>query len=282
MNTMRIIIMLCLALLLVAFSTPVAPPTAVSAVLPALSPAKLRANDLSTTWLPLVGRATPAEAALAFLHSQYNSSLRLLRESPVVAPHRHWLATDNRLALYALDAAGDELAPVLAESLAAYGAMPHGLIEALTGETIDWPPRTHTHTELLPGVWNEERVTGVPMLDWETYADLTLYVALDAWNRGNAQEAHERYATALALFDGTGFDDAATDTHYATYKLALALLAGKRLNESARPDLLAILLAKQDATGGFVTLYNRQGVPEGDANTETTAYALLALTALFR
>ena len=175
---------------------------------------------------------------------------------------------------------------MLAESLAAYrrrfDVAQHGLIEALIRTPIEWPPRTHTQTELLPGVWNEERLTGVPMLDWESYADLTLYGALEAWNRGNAQEAHERYATALALFDGTGFDDAATDTHYATYKLALALFVGNTLNEAPRPDLLTALLAKQDESGGFVTLYNRQGAPEGDPNTETTAYALLALTALSR
>jgi len=152
------------------------------------------------------------------------------------------------------------------------------VIEALTGEPIAWPPRTHTHSELLPGVWHEERITGAPMLDWADYADLALYGALEAWNRGDADEAHSRYAEAMTLFDGIGFDDAATDTHYATYKLALALFVGKRLNEDARPDLLAALLAKQDETGGFVTLYNRQGAPEGDANTETTSYALLALT----
>jgi hypothetical protein len=230
---------------------------------------------------PVARLGAAIENGLSFLHSQYNPDLRLLRESPVVAPDRHWLATDNRLASAALRAAGDPLADEVVLALAEYGgsfgAIRHGVIEALAGARIAWPPRTHTHRELLPGVWHEERITGAPMEDWADYADLALYGALEAWNRGDAAEAHSRYTKAMALFDGIGFDDAAADTHYATYKLALALLVARRLHEPDRPDLLAALLAKQDESGGFVTLYNRQGAPEGDANTETTAYALLAL-----
>lgn len=238
--------------------------------------------------LPGDGAGAPAvsaniDAALAFLHAQYDPSTRLLRESPIVAPDRRWLATDNQLARLALAAAADPLAAEIAESLVQYGerfgAARHGVIEALTGVPVAWPPRTHTHQELLPGIWHEERITGAPMLDWAGYADLALYGALEAWNRGDAATARSRYAVALAHFDGVGFDDAAATTHYTTYKLALALLVGQQLQEPARPDLLAALLAKQDETGGFVTLYNRQGAPEGDANTETTSYALLALLA---
>ena len=230
---------------------------------------------------PVVEVDAAIELGLDFLHTQYNPDLGLLRESPVVAPNRHWLATDNQLATYALravgDALADEVALALAEYDATFGATRHGVIEALDGAPIAWPPHAHTHRELRPGVWHEERITGAPMHDWADYADLALYGALEAWNRGDAAEAHSRYAAALTLFDGIGFDDAAADTHYATYKLALALLVARRLDEPDRPDLLAALLAKQDETGGFVTLYNRQGAPEGDANTETTAYALLAL-----
>ena len=228
----------------------------------------------------------PAAGAQAFLRTQYDPGVRLLRESPVVAPERHWLATDNRLAVYALEAAGDGLAPIVAAALAEYSdqfdAPQHGLIEALTGAPIAWPPRTHTHTELAAGVWHEERLSGVAMDDWMEYADLTLYGALEAWNRGDTVEARRRYAAALALFDGIGFADRARTTHYTTYKLALALWVGHRLGAPQRPDLLTTLLSKQDASGGFVSLYNLQGTPEGDANTETTSYALLALTALAR
>ena len=246
------------------------PTAATPTVLPTPSPAILQAIDQGKT----------------FLRAQYDPGVRLLRESPIVAPERHWLATDNRLAVYALAAAGDGLAPIVAAALAEYGdrfdAPQHGLIEALTGAPIAWPPRTHTHTELAAGVWNEERRSGVAMDDWMEYADLTLFGALEAWNRGDTDEARRRYAAALALFDGIGFADRARTTHYTTYKLALALWVGHHLGEPERPDLLTALLSKQDASGGFVTLYNLQGTPEGDANTETTAYALLALTALAR
>jgi hypothetical protein len=174
------------------------------------------------------------------------------------------------------------VAAALAEYSAQFDEPQHGLIEALTGAPITWPPRTHTHTELAAGVWNEERLSGVAMDDWMEYADLTLYGALEAWNRGDIQEARRRYAAALTMFDGTGFADRARDSHYTTYKVALALWVGQRLGEPLRAELLTALLSKQDASGGFVTLYNLQGIPEGDANTETTAHALLALTVLTR
>ena len=242
-------------------------------------------SDATAAPLALPLRA-PVAGALAFLHTQYDPGIKLLRESPIVAPDRHWLATDNRLAVYALEAAGDGLAPIVAAALAEYSAQfdapQHGLIEALTGAPVAWPPRTHTHTELAAGVWHEERLSGVAMDDWLAYADLTLYGALEAWNRGDVQEARRRYAAALAMFDGTGFADRARDSHYTTYKTALALGVGQRLGEPLRAELLATLLSKQDASGGFVTLYNLQGIPEGDANTETTSYAVLALTALAR
>jgi hypothetical protein len=121
--------------------------------------------------------------------------------------------------------------------------------------------------------------------DWRDYADLALYGALEAYNRGDEVQAHERYRHAMTLFADIGFDDKAYHTsqpkRYTTYKLALALYVGAVLGQPRNDKLLAALLTKQDdTTGGFFTLYNSQGIHQGDSNTETTAYALLALATI--
>ena len=119
---MRAIIMLCLALLLVAFSTPVPPPAAVPVVLPIPSPT-MRHAQRSEHDVAAAGRQGYAsDSSPCVFACPYDPSLRLLRESPIVAPDRHWLATDNQLTFYALAAAGDELAPCLPNRLLRTGA----------------------------------------------------------------------------------------------------------------------------------------------------------------
>jgi hypothetical protein len=86
----------------------------------------------------------------------------------------------------------------------------------------------------------------------------------------------------LTLFDGVGFADKAyrsAEGHglYATYKLALALYVADAIGEAPDEAILDALLSKQDPSGGFTSLYDDEGRPQGDTNTETTSYALLAL-----
>ena len=234
--------------------------------------------------------------ATEFLQAQYNFQTGLLRESPVSFPHRYWLNTDNRLVSWALAATGQiTLATTLSDTLRAYDDPRHGLIEALRGECVAWPPYTETQTLVATvgaeQIWLETRLSGAPYKDWEEYADLALYGALEAHNRQNLVEARSRYATAIAMFDGIGFADVAfrKDGKYATYKLALAIYVAKAVGEEPDPDILRSLILKQAPpgasemgmpyAGGFYTLYSSTGLPVGDPNTETTAYAMLALTA---
>lgn len=241
---------------------------------------------------PSSGRPAPEivlarAAGVAFLQSQYNPQVGLLRESPVVQPHRYWLATDNQLATYALTPLSPRLAVSVRAGLESFHAPGHGLVEALEGAAIDWPPHVESQKLVadlvLAQVWTEERRAGPVYPDWAEYADLALYGALDAANGGDRILAQKRFAQAMTLFDGVGFADRAQQTSdlYATYKLALALLVSRRLSMSPDDRLLPALLAKQGEDGGFITLYDRAGEPQGDANTETTSYALLALQALF-
>ena len=66
---------------------------------------------------------------------------------------------------------------------------------------------------------------------------------------------------------------------YATFKLALALIATARMGREVpiRDKLLDRLLRLQRRDGGFVTDYDIQGRPVGEANVETTSLAVLAL-----
>jgi hypothetical protein len=232
----------------------------------------------------------------------------LLPESPEARPNKHWLATDNQLAVYALQAANQEaFASQLERALNRWGATRHGIIEALAGEHIIWPPYPETQYGVGPHRWQRTRMQPnvcsmpadspekvvcqetrdaqkPPFADWQEYADLGFYGALSACNQGDAGQADERYRQALALFDGVGFADKAyagsEQKLYTTYKVALALYVGARLGEPADAKLLTALLAKQNAAGGFTTLYDSHGIGRGDSNTETTAYALLALATI--
>lgn len=238
------------------------------------------------TATPMTELDAPIAAAHCFLAARYNADHGLLQESPITAPDRYWLATDNRLAVYALRAVGDEdHAQKIEQVIASHTDRNHGLIEALTGENIQWPPRTETQAKVDGEIWNEHRLTGPRYEDWREYADLALYAALDSHNEGNEREAVSRYRQAMKLFDGIGFADkpyTSTVGHglYATYKLALALYVAVQIKEPPDSRLLPALLSKQNESGGFVTLYDSEGIPQGDANTETTSYALLALTAI--
>jgi hypothetical protein len=123
-----------------------------------------------------------------------------------------------------------------------------------------------------------EMVTEQVMNGWEQYVDL-LCLASIAEGRGPAGQQH--WEAAVRLWDGSGFNDVAAEKHqqYATYKLALALIAGSRL-QAMDKTLEAIqekLLLLQDESGGWVTDYDRHGKQLGVANVETTCLAILGL-----
>lgn len=239
------------------------------------------------TATPIPGLEDAIANGIGFLNERYNAIYGLHNESPLVAPNTYWLTTDNWLALRALRAAGEsERAAQVSEAI---GDVRHGLIETLDGEMVVWPPIVETQTVVEERgndkIQVEQRLSGNEYLDWQEYADLALYGALNAQNQNQHSEAQQRYDQTLEMFNGIGFEDKAykaQDGHgfYATYKLALALYVGVQIGEPLDSRLLEALLAKQDDSGGFVTLYQTDGTPTGDSNTETTSHALLALTAL--
>jgi len=184
------------------------------------------------------------------------------------------LATDNLLASWALE---DFDIP------ARYGKVRHGLLEVLQGEVVEWPPHTHQHVMVQKSgdleVWRETRTGGEVIQNWDEYADLVMLGALNYYNAGRVGLARRTFANAMMMFNGYGFADRAkADGHgfYATYKLALALQIGRKLEVAIPREIPELLLQKQAQSGGFHTLYDQGGVV-GDTGTEATAFAILAL-----
>ena len=187
----------------------------------------------------------------------------------------------------ALRAVGeDEFAREIERHLAQYDTArdgcDHGLIEVLDCADIRWPPSTPDQISIVEQVWCEKRQTAEAMKDWRAYSDLALYGALRAHCAGDRPRALERYRMALDHFDGVGFKDKAFAGHYATYKVALAIYVADVLGVPPDRALLNVLLSKQASDGGFTAQYGSDGAPVGDANTETTSLAILALSRYLR
>ena len=233
----------------------------------------------------------PIWRGLAFLVNQYNPTVGLLRESPEVAPHKYWLTNDNALAACAFSKLGKpDMGQTLAASMQRYGFATNGLIEVVWGAPIAWPP--HVERQVLISkieqyeIWQEFHDSGPRFEDWQEYANLALLGALHEHQQGRAENARIIFKQALEQFDGIGFNDKARRSpsghgYYETYKLALALYVGAKIAapmDGRGVQLFTALLQKQAPLGGFTALYDGTAAV-GDANTETTALALLALDA---
>lgn len=227
------------------------------------------------------------QRGLAFLTARFNPAVGLLNEAPQAAPNTYWLTNDNALAAYTLSQLGQtELAANIQATLRRYGYTSNGLIEVVWGATVSFPPYV-ARPEMVDKVgsaeiWQEFHDRGGQFNDWAEYANLGFLGALNELNQKHNPEARTIFSSTLAQFDGAGFRDKAFDRVnglYETYKLALALYAGAKIGTPVPngDQLLQALQAMQAASGGFTTHYRDLHTPQGDANTETTALALLAL-----
>ncbi len=229
------------------------------------------------------------QPSLAFLEARFNPGLGLLNEAPQAAPNTYWLTNDNALAAYALTKLGQkERALAIQSTLQQYAHASNALIEVVWGAAVPFPPHV-ARPEMVDKigeaeVWQEFHDSGGTFDDWAEYANLGFLGALNEFNQGHKDEARAIFSATLAQFDGSGFRDKAFDpsnSRYETYKLALALYTGVSIGapNPRGSQLRQALLDMQAASGGFYTHYRDWKTPEGDANTETTALALLALNA---
>jgi len=235
------------------------------------------------------GQPTPApcpaiQPGLAFLDARFNNAVGLLNEAPQDAPNTYWLTNDNALAAYALAQLGQkERAVAIQSTLQYYGHTSNNLIEVVWGATVAFPPHV-ARPEVIARVGEAEirqefHDAEWIFTDWREYANLGFLGALNEFNQGRKEEARSTFSATLAMFDGSGLRDKAFSGQYETYKLALALYTGARIGAPVpnAGQLRQALLSMQATNGGFYTHYRTWKDPEGDANTETTALALLAL-----
>ena len=195
----------------------------------------------------------------------------------------YWLFHDNYLAAKVLQKSHPTVAAKIMKSMGSYKIQESGKIEILFGEAKEPLPFRHYKLTEVGRIGNKviktEIVTDQVMTGWEEYADLLLLaaIALD-------EKSQRPLRQAVQMWDGMGFKDQVVEVQnrYATYKLALALLAAAKLNERApaHEAILERLLAQQNKDGGWITDYDRKGNPVGVANVETTSLAVLALDAV--
>jgi len=247
---------------------------------------------VGSLFLVMAAAATIASAADAniaeriergerFLTNLFDPSLHLLPEYK--GSRTYWLFHDNYLAAHLLATSRSDLSRKIRSSLVKFGFTNSGKIEIVFGEAPQpLPFRTYvlTNVTVIDGkTIKTELVTTNTLKGWEQYADLLLLASL-AESQSALVDARKNFDRAAAMWDGEGFKDAATKHSgiYATYKLALYLIAADRLKISPphRSEVLARLLAMQSAEGGWITDY-KDGKPVGLANVETTCLALLAL-----
>jgi hypothetical protein len=220
----------------------------------------------------------------SFLTNLFDTRLELLPEYR--GSSTYWLFHDNYLAAHLLHGTRPDLGRRIRSTLVRFGVTNSGKIEIVFGEARQpLPFRTYvlTNVAVVEGkAIRTELVTTNILSGWNAYADLLLLASLARAGTAPA-DARKDFDQAVAMWDGEGFKDRAAKHSgaYATYKLALYLIAADRLNIPAphRDEIIARLLAMQSTDGGWKTDY-QEGKPVGLANVETTCLSLLALQTL--
>jgi hypothetical protein len=224
--------------------------------------------------------ASRIDRGLRFLEGLFDPALDLLPEFR--GARVYWLFHDNYLASKVLAASNPRLAARITTATRRLGVDHSGKIEILFGEAKHpLPFRQYQLTDVKQvgeKLIRTEVVTDVVLHGWEEYADL-LFLAAVA--EADGDKARRHFDDGVKLWDGTGFNDrVSSKTHqYATYKLALSLIAARKLDVEP-PQKRAIverLISLQGADGGWITDYDARRKPLGRANVETTCLAILGL-----
>lgn len=217
-----------------------------------------------------------------FLEGLLDPELSLLPE--FAGSSTYWVYHDNYLAAKWLARAGSPLAAKVAAAIHQPGRTNHTKVEILFFENPrPLPFYGHRLVEIRregSKIIKDEWTLPGELKGWEEYADLCFWAAI-AESKSHPERARARLAAGLAMWDGHGFKDRVTRGNglYATYKLALGLLAARACGWEF-PEAGAVrerLLALRHPDGGWFTDYRADGSPAGLANVETTCLALFAL-----
>ncbi|MBX9656320.1 hypothetical protein K2Y11_22100 [bacterium] len=215
-----------------------------------------------------------------YLVKMFDRSMNLLPEFS--GSKTYWLYHDNYLAAKILEGVDPDKAKWIRERIKSFGIDYSGKIEIVFGEAKD--PLPFKQYELFDvakvgdKIVKSERATDRPLQGWEGYGDL---LALAILAEPNSDQAPILFKKLVAMWDGQGIADRAMKQMgiYATYKIALAMLAARKLNEKLpfADRAISRLIRLQHPFGGMITDYDKTGTPNGMANVETTSLVLLAL-----
>ena len=172
----------------------------------------------------------PASRGRDFLAGLLDPDLRLLPEFR--GAKVCWLSHDNYLAVKVLAESHPKVSKAIAEAIGREG-LPRtdGKTELLFGDSPGLLPfHEYELTDVRKAgdkVIRTEIKTPRPMKSWEEFADLLFFASMA---QGKPADARRLWDKGMLLWDGKGFNDAATKGQgsYATYKLALAAIAAAR------------------------------------------------------
>jgi hypothetical protein len=284
-----------------------------------LPPKPPQVQTATTTSSTSSAPSTNVAGAWDFLKKKlYNCAYSLCREDPGKFSERYWTCSDNMLAYHAFHLMGDTAhrdaiynrlhgitirCTCVANHDAAMNHLHDPVVHA--GATIYDPPRkkdcysidtsnwrafstTCPKSSPSSGVFHEDHCLGDEFTDYakggfgKGYADLCFLEAISYKNQGNISKANSLYQTGRNKWDSTekGFNDASyASSGYDAYKLALCIIASKKVN-CALPDIYSDLDAKlaeqQGADGGISSTYTASANRQGSENCETTAMTIIA------
>jgi hypothetical protein len=237
------------------------------------------------------------QAACLFLQNLYNPALGLVRSTANNTVY--YIASDNILAARALTACNTTKSQQISQNITLTISRCCGngydhKHEILLGSRISLPiHEPHTYTianSTSPNysiLWEFDNETTIPP-DC-TYADITVYTALELNLEKNATGTQHEMDCLNLMFDGKGLADEAykninAPEHgiYQTYKLALYYYALRNVsNTYYYSGETSDILRMQGPDGGFHTGYDQIGTYAGtQENAETTSIIMIAISNL--
>jgi hypothetical protein len=247
------------------------------------------------------------QLACSFLKNLYNPSLQLVRSTPNSSVY--YIASDNLLAEKALSSPSCD--PTISQAInqsisSCCGRGYDAMHESLLGARIHLPINDSRIYTVANSTANKLFRNTTPTtaggnytVHWEvhnstgvfpdcTYADVTVYTALELKREGNTTGVQHEMDCLTLMFDGRGlvdepYKDGSGSEHgiYQTYKLALYLYALQRLSHTCYYGEEENLFRSQGPDGGFHTGYDQVGTYAGtQENVETTSIAIIAISNL--
>lgn len=241
-----------------------------------------------------------AQAAL-YLAARYNPTVGLVSESEdrgsnvpdgTPAYRTYWICSDNLWAQEALQPFYPEIAQNISRTITPYLATygPCQLFEVMLGKTIPTP--IHDGRDIPVGahpidgnnhtLWldRHQAQDGGIFFDAAEYADLTFYLTLNHYLRGDTAAAERWFREGEALWSNYGFLDKAAraSQRFQNYKLGLYLFTVKATGFASPiyEQVETVAWRYQKGNGGIAAQSFLNGTIYGTANVETTSALLMA------